>query len=122
MMLGLINSFRRQQLPGKLEGIIKFEIDGITIENKKYFLEDIRLIKINITDYVGQQISSNVGLWEIFSNGIGNKIIIILNTGETIVRNFQLKTENEIMRAYPEINNYYKNGKIIKSNYIEITT
>ena len=52
MFLGLINSLRKQQIPGKLEGILKLETDGVTIGNKKYLLEEIRLIKFQLNDYM----------------------------------------------------------------------
>ena len=121
MFLGLINSLRKQQIPGKLEGILKLETDGVTIGNKKYLLEEIRLIKFQLNDYIGKQVSANVGLWEIFSIGIDNKIILILNTGETIVTNFQRQAENELMWNFKELNKYYEEGKMIKKNYDQIT-
>ena len=66
MVAGLINSFFREQLKGTLDGLLKFENDGITIEERKFQLDDIRLIKIQITDYAGKQISTIPMIWEMF--------------------------------------------------------
>ena len=121
MVAGLINSFFREQLKGTLDGLLKFENDGITIEERKFQLDDIRLIKIQITDYAGKQISTIPMIWEMYSSGVQNKVVIILNTGEVQTCYFQLQGENHLMRASDEVYAYYSAGKMLTENYDGIT-
>lgn len=121
MVVGLVNSLRNAQIAGTLDGFIKLKPDEICIENRKILLEEIRLIKIWAADYVGKQISATVGLWEIFSNGTDNRIVIILNSGETITRSFQMQCENEIIAAYKELEIYTMAGKMLKQNFNNLT-
>lgn len=51
MILGIINTFRREQLKGKLEGEIVLDFESITVEERKIKLKEIRLIKFELCDY-----------------------------------------------------------------------
>ncbi len=123
LIFGVINSFFRRQLKGKLKGNLIFNPDNITINSKVYTLADIKSIKINLDDYKGQYIGSSrpTVFLENFSSGVNNEIIIIFNTGAIIKINFQRKTENEIMSVHGSLRNYLDKGKLTRKNYDEIT-
>lgn len=46
-----------------------------------------------------------------FSAGVENKIIIVLKSGEVVVRQFQLINERGMLKAFDQINNYYHQKK-----------
>jgi len=122
LVLGLINSITRQQLDGKLEGKIIFDSEKIVIGDTTYNLADIRIIKIDIRNYKGQLISSDAGFWEMFSNGVNNEVNITLNSGEVIKCYFQINYQREILRANKSLKNYVDKGKLLKKNYLDITS
>ena len=123
IIFGVINSFFKRQLKGKLKGNLIFNSDNITINDKIYPLEEIKSIKINLNDYKGQYIGSiNPAIFlENFSNGVNNEIIITLNTKEILKIYFQRETENEMISIHKFLRNYLDEGKLSRKNYDEIT-
>jgi hypothetical protein len=107
----------REELKGKLQGNIIFEKEKITIENNVYSLREIRLIKFYGYDYADMVITNNFpdGL---FSNGVNNNLTIILNSGIIITVDFQRNHESDMRKIIHELNYYYKEGKMIKENYL----
>lgn len=116
-LYGIIYPFRRAQLRGVLKGDLVFEMESIIVENRIISLDDIRLIKFEIDDYEDRVKTIDSFYFEFFSAGVDNKIIIILNTGEVVVRQFKLINERGMLKALDQINNYYSKKKMIKRDY-----
>ena len=116
--LGLINVFFKEELKGELSGEIIFTNEKIQIADKTFILDDIRLIKFSGFDYVDQPIIYNFpdGL---FSNGVNNKLVIILHSGAVISTRFQRKYPNEMRKISKQLAYYYNSKKIIKQNYLD---
>ena len=114
---GIINNLFREQLKGKLEGLIVFENDIIKINQKTIYLDEIRLIKFNGFDYVDKLITHNFpdGL---FSNGVNNRVTIIFNSGKVITTDFQRNYESEMKKIINELTHYYNEKKMTKENYL----
>lgn len=115
---GIINNLFKEQLEGKLEGLIIFENDNIKIDQETIYLGEIRLIKFNGFDYVDMLIIHNFpdGL---FSNGVNNRVTIIFNSGKVITINFQRNYESEMRKIIKELTHYYNEKKMIKENYFD---
>ena len=116
---GIINNFFREELKGKLTGIIIFSDDNIQIEQKTYLLNEIRLIKIEGYDYLDRIILYNFpnGM---FSMGVDNTLTIILNSGEVIKVNFQRNYDYEMRKINKQLAHYLNEKKLIKENYINL--
>ena len=117
--LGIINNFLKEELKGSLSGHIIFFNDKIQIANKTYLLTDIRLIKFEGYDYKDRIILSNFPSG-MFSSGVDNTLIIILNSGQKVLTNFQRNSINDMRRIRKQAAIYMNQGKLIKQNYIDL--
>lgn len=117
MFAGLINNLFKEQLKGKLEGLIIFENDNIKIDQETIYLDEIRLIKFTGVDYVDMLITHNFpdGL---FSNGVNNRVTIIFNSGKVKTTYFQRNYQSEMRKIIKELTHYYNEKKMIKENYL----
>ena len=118
-ILGIINNFFREELKGKLTGYIFFRDEEIQIDKKTFSLDKIRLIKFEGYDFLDKIILKNFP-FGMFSMGINNKLIIILNSGEVITTNFQRNNETEMRKINEQLTNYLNKKKLNKQNYIDI--
>lgn len=100
-------------LNGKLRDTLILDDDCISIGSKIYHLNDIKKIGITNLDYYGAFISRSRSSFESsLSHGVGNAIVITLNTDEHINCKFQQINEDEMMDAKDILLNYHQKGKI----------
>lgn len=121
MGLGLINSFFPEQLKGKLEGKLIFDLYNIVINDQSYNLSEIKSIQISTGASKGLLISSGISVFsDRFSNGINNELIVTLNSGKTIKCNFLIEDERKIFQLTDVLKNYVDEGKLSNENFVEI--
>lgn len=116
-LAGLVTKFigfsQFEKLNGILEGYIVFKTDSIEIENNDYNLNQIKRIVISNDDYSGKLIGTSRGhLGPALSNGTGNHIILILNSGESKKVNFELVNPDDFQKLRNELISYHVNSKI----------
>lgn len=122
MIVHLVNTLFKEELKGKLEGLLTLRMNEIQIKDRVIKLEEIMQVSFEINDFEGRQISTQIGYREMFSRGVQNKLLIYLYDEKPIICYFQLKFQNEIMKSFEEIYHYKELGILSKDNYHEITS
>ncbi|RLJ31760.1 hypothetical protein CLU97_1199 [Chryseobacterium sp. 7] len=117
MILGflvyMINIWFPEELKGKIDGKLIFEIDKITINNEILFTKDIKRIQISISDYKKKFIRYNQ-FDGAFSQGCKNELIIILLNNQKKSCFFQIQQPKETLQMVNQLDHYTKMGLLTK--------
>lgn len=111
------NLFRFEIPLGELTENLEFNIDGITINNKKIQLTEIKRIELSTYDFKGRIIAYRGNLNGTKSIGTRNELIIIFNNNQVKKINFQQLYKNQISNDKEQLINYCNQGKM---NYINL--
>ncbi|BAP30565.1 uncharacterized protein CHSO_1528 [Chryseobacterium sp. StRB126] len=109
----MINIWFPEELKGKIEGKLIFEIDKITINNEILSTEDIKRIQISICDYKKKLIRYNQ-FDGAFSQGCRNELIITLLNNQKKSCFFQIQQPKEMLQIINQIEHYTKRGLLTK--------
>ena len=119
----LVKMEMTKTLDGELIGEIEFHEDQIVINEKPYFIEDIRKIEIITIDYIGKPITTSIYTTNFDSNrsnGTDNELKMTLNTGENIKIKFQQEFKNQILNEKNTLIKYCNGGKLNYLNLLSI--
>ncbi len=103
---------RPEKLHGKLEGFLEFKSNSIIIDKDEYLLDEIEKIEIVNNDYYGKSTGSSRGFDSNFSNGVDNRLILILKNKQRIQCMFELYYEYDMGKVDDILINYYLAGKL----------
>jgi hypothetical protein len=121
LVMKLSGLARYEPLKGKLNELLKLELESVAIGSEVFFINDIKKIEINNFDYEGHFKYTSRGSFEAnLSQGIGNSMIITLNSGEKKGCQFRQQYADDMCDAKSELINYYKKGKIHFLHLIDI--
>lgn len=119
----LVKMEMTKTLDGELIGEIEFHEDQIVINERPYFIEDIRKIEIITIDYIGKPITISIYTTNFDSNrsnGTDNDLKMTLNTGENIEIKFQQEFKNQILNEKNTLIKYCNLGKLNYLNLLSI--
>lgn len=119
----LVKMEMTKTLDGELIGEIEFHEDQIVLNEKPYFIEDIRKIEIITIDYIGKPITTSIYTTNFDSNrsnGTDNDLKMTLNTGENIEIKFQQEFKNQILNEKNTLIKYCNVGKLNYLNLLSI--
>ncbi len=108
-----INMWFPEQLKGKLEGKLIFEIEKITIDNIVYPIEELKYIEIIQNDYKGKYIDRNA-FDGMFSQVCNNKLKIRLLNNQEKHCLFQREYPRELLYISDQLNYYIEKGLLTK--------
>lgn len=112
LILNITSHYRLEPLKGKINGTLKISKDFIEVNSEKYKLEEIQHLIFNIHDMVGNNKKlSGISFDGRLSNGVDNKLTIILKSKEKIEVNF-LQTESNTLFKREILIHYHNLGLI----------
>ena len=123
VFIKLVKMEMTKTLDGELIGEIEFQEDQIVINEKPYFIEDIRKIEIITIDYIGKPITTSIYTTNFDSNrsnGTDNELKMTLNTGENIKIKFQQEFKDQILNEKNTLIKYCNVGKLNYLNLLSI--
>lgn len=121
VVLKFYNFNKIEQLEGRLEGFLIFEMDKLIIGSEIFTFEKIRNIEISNEDYRGKMVNYSKGNFgPALSNGTDNKLKLKLYTGEVKFYDFELYESNDFQKIKNELINYYLSGKIEFENLANV--
>lgn len=109
----MINIWFPEQLKGKIEGKLIFEMDQIIINNEILFVKDIKRVQILISDYKKKFISYNQ-FDGAFSQGCKNELIITLLNNQKKSCFFQIQQPKEMLQMINQLDHYTEMGLLTK--------
>jgi|SRR5690554_248863 len=119
--IGFIGLARYEPIKGYLRGFLVLNLNVIHVDYKIYNLNDIKKIEFSNSDYKGRMKYRSSGSIEpIISQGVENKIIISMNSGEVEKYYFQQLNENDLSKARKQLIYYHQKGKIHFLHLIDI--
>ena len=120
ILLYIVSFSRTRKLNGHFDGNLVLKKDGITINEIKYSLKDIRSLEFNANDFKGKYVSSTKSINPRCSQGVNNQFKITLNNGSQIVVMFLLEFENQLKESEDEIMYFLKEEKIHSQNVMRV--
>ena len=108
-------------LRGELNGFITFNMDEIIADYSVFKLDEITKLEITNDDYYGKGKGNSKGSFNSnLSNGVDNKLIILLNTGEKKNFYYELYNSDDLQKVQYELINYNLKGKLDFQNLINV--
>lgn len=116
-----IGFFIKPPLRGTLEGFLSFQLDEIIIDQKHIPISQMKKITISNNDYYGKRLYKGRGNFNSnISNGVDNKLEIILDVDKVEICYFQLYYPNDFQKLRNELIHYYQCEKLDFNNLTSI--
>ncbi|HEX9150580.1 MAG TPA: hypothetical protein VF842_00760 [Flavobacterium sp.] len=113
ILLQLIRFSKPDPLRGELDGFIAFNVDEIIVDKCVFKLDEISKIEISNEDYYGKRIGSSKGNFNSnVSNGVDNKLSIVLKNGEKKIYYYELYNSSDLQKVRNELINYNLKDKL----------
>ena len=119
----LVKMEMTKTLDGELIGEIEFQDEQIIIDEKAYFLKDIRKVEIDSIDYIGRPITTSIYTTNFDSNrsnGTDNMLKLTMNDGSYFETKFQQEYKEQIKNEKNVLIKYCNIGKLNYLNLLSI--
>ena len=121
VVLIISNAFRTEKEYGEYTGKLTFHKSHILLNDNTYSLTEIKNIRFPISyDVKGNIKNSTTSFLPALSNGLKNKVIIGLKSGENVQANFLQNEKKTIKNIEKELISYFLSGKIEWAHLLEV--